>query len=565
MRRNTAKIFFVVYLFLQGTNSTKAVQALSIKVEDNEQFFYSKIERPDSSYKVKQSWFLKTIFKEKKLGRSNQSKIKKGEFLLSNLIIKEHLSNLDSPLNLALPQSSSDITNQHLYPLKLKDLENLVEANNPKLEISRERIKQQEYNLKKAISAWYPIIEMNTGPQYLQGESYNDSYADTSSKQWKTTLSVEVNWNLIDPKRAPEIAAAQNAYEKAKKSYLIELRDLQFEVKNAYFLLQNSDEGVRIGKESVNASKISLNDAQARLKAGLGTRLELLEAKTQLARDKRLLTQKIGEQKVKRRALATILNLPFEITPIADSPQQIIGEWTASLEQSIIAAYSFRNELDNIKLDIAINNSNANAALGNSQPRLSVYNIFSNDYTRGELASLDKDGSSTNNTFGLKATWRIFDGNNARSRYNYNKQIAKASAAEFANKRNTIRQEVEEDYIQLKTANQDILSSTREVAAARESLRLARLRFKEGITTQREVVNNQRDLTQAEVGYYEAITSYNTSISRLHRRTGINYIKDCKSLNKNTGTDKEIDPANLPIEQLQAITPCPQSPIIIKE
>ena len=66
-----------------------------------------------------------------------------------------------------------------------------------------------------------------------------------------------------------------------------------------------------------------------------------------------------------------------------------------------------------------------------------------------------------------------------------------------------------------------------EVLSARESLRLAKLRYKSGITTQREVVNNQRDLTDAEVRYIISVTSYNSLLADLSRQTGIENIKPC--------------------------------------
>ena len=141
----------------------------------------------------------------------------------------------------------------------------------------------------------------------------------------------------------------------------------------------------------------------------------------------------------------------------------------------------------------------------------------------------------------------------------YNKEIGYISAAKFADKRNTIRQEVEENFIEMRTANQDIASSTREVIAARESLRLARLRFKAGVTTQREVVNNQRDLTQAEVGYSEAITSYNTSIARLRRSTGIDHVKACDSPKVISNNNREIEEESLRIEPFPIIKPCSNS------
>ena len=142
---------------------------------------------------------------------------------------------------------------------------------------------------------------------------------------------------------------------------------------------------------------------------------------------------------------------------------------------------------------------------------------------------MDDYGSTTSNTIGLQATWSIFDGGRAKALYRYNKQRAEESKANFASKRNNIRKEVEESFFNLQTANQDISTMTRQVLSSRESLRLARLRFQAGVTTQREVVNNQRDLTQAEVKYADAITSYNTSLAQLRRRTGLDAIQLCKA------------------------------------
>ena len=45
------------------------------------------------------------------------------------------------------------------------------------------------------------------------------------------------------------------------------------------------------------------------------------------------------------------------------------------------------------------------------------------------------------------------------------------------------------------------------------------------MSTQREVVDNQRDLTRAELAYARAINSYNTSLAELRRRTGLDALR----------------------------------------
>ena len=87
--------------------------------------------------------------------------------------------------------------------------------------------------------------------------------------------------------------------------------------------------------------------------------------------------------------------------------------------------------------------------------------------------------------------------------------------------------EVEEVFFKLESAKLNISASYSEVLSANESLRLANLRYKSGIATQREVVNNQRDLTDSKVRYIVAVTNYNILLADLSRQTGLDNIKPC--------------------------------------
>ena len=112
---------------------------------------------------------------------------------------------------------------------------------------------------------------------------------ETYGRQWQVNGCLQVSWDLINPARVPQIAAARDRFERAGDSYLIALRDLRLGAQTAYFDLQQADEGVRIGQDSVKASLVSYRDARARFNAGVNTKLDVLEAETQLARDRNTL------------------------------------------------------------------------------------------------------------------------------------------------------------------------------------------------------------------------------------------------------------------------------------
>ena len=205
---------------------------------------------------------------------------------------------------------------------------------------------------------------------------------------------------------------------------MIALRDLRLGAQTAYFDLQRADAGVRIGQDSVKASLVSYRDARARFNAGVNTKLDVLEAETQLARDRDTLTTNLRDQDEQRRNLARVLDLPQDVTPTAATPARPSGLWKRSLQESITAAYNYREELDQLLLDISINNSQANASLAAVQPVLSFVNTTSVSRTEGQTlqSSLNNVDMSdftygVQNSTALTASWRMFDGGRARAEY----------------------------------------------------------------------------------------------------------------------------------------------------
>jgi OMF family outer membrane factor len=472
---------------------------------------------------------------ERKGGRP---RIKSGSVAPAATELTPPLLPLTAPPSLALPEQNQQVSIHELRPLTLEDALLLAEVNSPTLKAAASQAEQAKSSLRAAISSWYPTVDLSASglPEYFQSYTFQNSGSLTESygREWRVNASLQVSWDIINPRRLPQIAAARDRYEQSRDSYVIALRDLRLNTSTDYFNLQEADEGVRIGQASVRASLVSLRDARARFNAGVSTKLEVLEAETQLARDHNILTSKLGDQNRSRRTLASKLDLPQDITPTAATPARPLGSWQPSLQESIVAAFNFREELDSLLLDISINNSEANASLAAVQPVLSFVNTSSTSRSEGQSGKAsfgdidmdDYDWSAQNST-SLRATWRLFDGGRARAEYRRSKQAAEESTYRFASARDSIRLEVEQSFFGLRTAVQNIRTTETEVLSSRESLRLSQLRVQAGVSTQREVVNNQRDLTNAELRYAGAIRNYNTSLAQLRRRTGLDALVSC--------------------------------------
>ena len=477
------------------------------------------------------------------------------------------LESLVAPPPLALPNAPSQVRIHELRPLTLEEATQLAEFNSPTLKAAASRVDQAKSALRAAISAWYPTVDLSSSglPEYFASNSYRnpDFGSDQFARQWKVNGVLKVSWDLINPARVPQIAAARDRYERAGYAYLVALRDLRLGAQTVYFDLQRADEGVRIGQDSVKASLVSYRDARARFNAGVNTKLDVLEAETQLARDRDTLTTNLRDQDEQRRNLARVLDLPQDVTPTAATPARPLGLWEPSLEESTVAAYNYREELDQLILDISINNSQANASLAAVQPVLSFVNSTSASRTEGQtlkpsLNEIDMGDFTygVQNSTALTASWRLFDGGRARAEYRRSKQAAEQSRFDFADLRDQIRFEVEQSFFGLRAAIQSIEATAIEVLSSKESLRLSQLRVQAGVGVQRDVVTNQRDVTQAELKYARAINSYNSNLALLQRRTGLDALVACNEVSL-PSTKPELDQPLIPIEPTPLKTACP--------
>ena len=524
--------------------------------------------------------------------------------------LPEDQTDLGSPPSLALPDRPEQVRIRELRPLTLEESLQIVEVNSPTLKAAVSRVDQAKSRLRAAISAWYPSVNLSANgfPEYfksyryrnpdftktertvgsnlsglnpliegfndLSGQNLNtfdnetrtverDGRNEFYTREWRVNLAVSINWDIINPARVPEIAAARDQFERARDAYLIALRDLRLETSTNYFNLQASDEQVRVGQASVRASLLSLRDARARYNAGVNTKLDVLEAETQLAQDRKILTDALALQDISRRRIASLLDLPQDITPTAASPSKPLGLWEPSLQESIIAAYNYREELDQLILDISINNSRANASLAAIQPVLSFVNNWTTSRTQGQggqasWGAIDMDDYqwSASNATSLQLRWNLYDGGRARANYRASKQAAEESAYNFAAQRDSIRLDVEESFYGLRRAIQAIQTTSSRVLTARESLRLSLLRVQAGVSTQREVINNQQDLTRAELQYTEAIRDYNTFLAQLRRRTGLDALVPCGTTD--LPAEKPVTEfSDIPIEPTPIPAVCP--------
>ena len=99
-------------------------------------------------------------------------------------------------------------------------------------------------------------------------------------------------------------------------------------------------------------------------------------------------------------------------------------------------------------------------------------------------------------------------------------------------------------YLNLKLNEEKIISTLKEIESSKESVRLARLRYDVGISTLKDVLIRQNELSNAKSKNINAIFNYNLNLDELERLTFLEISKNCHKNNNKVKNNESI--CNIP-------------------
>tara|TARA_Y200000002_G_scaffold181966_1_gene150128 strand:- start:242 stop:1690 length:1449 start_codon:yes stop_codon:yes gene_type:complete len=437
--------------------------------------------------------------------------------------------------------------------LSFNDLEKIILENNLQLQNAKEDIKNASYSLEASLSKYGLQVSLDSSiPQYTNG---NDSIpgGELETSLLNTNATLTLNLPIFDPKKYPEIKSTKNKLTLAENAFEILKDDLNQEVSRRFFELQNANQELINGTRSVNSSLLSLENAKSKFNNGIGNKLDLLDAKAQLARDKQFLLDKKNSYQISKNALLQILNLDKEIE--ISQRIEILGWWDHDLDKTLLSTLQNRKRLKNILIKKSIEDLEAEFALADSRPSFFLSNQLTRSYSSGEsqVTNVDSDSfsSSFENTVALKLNWNIFDSGLSRSNYKIKKSKAQKEIINYDLQKTLIIEEVKNVFESLKSSKEKVYISKSELEASTEALKLSRLRFDNGISSQGEVIDAQKDLTAARSRFALNISRYNTNLQKIQNISKLDYSGICKNSNNNLYDLNDICSVDEPNENSQ--------------
>ena len=415
-----------------------------------------------------------------------------------------------------------------------QEIEKIV-LNNQELKSLQNLVTSASFNLSSKIAQRYPSLDFQANglPKYVAGKKYSSNSPTLKTSQFTANPSLNIKWDLIAPLRGSEIKVAKANYKIAKNNYEIKKKDLIQEARMRYHKYQKSYQDIQNKEFTLNLSITSLDNAKAKLDAGIGTKFEVLEAEAQFSRDKQSLNEKKIEHEINKISLKEILNIKGDFE--SNKEQNLIGFWNHRLNKNINEGLDKNLSLKNLLLQKSIKKSQANSFLAQNKPNIYISNTLSSTFTKGdsltEVIDSEESGSNYTNTISLNFAWSIFNG--GQNKNSYKSKIADAEAEEYAfkNLKNVLTTNISKAYLNLKLNEEKIISSLKEIESSKESVRLSRLRYDIGISTLKDVLVRQSELSNAKSKNINALYNYNLKLDELERLTFLEISKNCSNKN----------------------------------
>lgn len=290
---------------------------------------------------------------------------------------------------------------------------------------------------------------------------------------------------------------------------------IKMQTTRAYYEVLRCRKMIGVREAEVNNLQEHLNQTMIRFNEGVVAKPDVLASTVSLANAKQNYTSAQGDYEKALANLKTVMNLPSDTALVIRDEMDYVP-YTA--EQDSCTEYALENRPDYAAALYSVKQAETAIKVAEADYRPTVSASLSNSFEGDELFN-----SNTNRNWqaGISVSWNIFDNNVTSAAVNGQQARLKKSQAVAEQSRNTVCLDVQNAYIDLRTAEKNIETTKIAVSRAEEDYSLEQVRYAEGIGTNLELIDSQNKLTQARMNFYTAMYSYNVAIASLEKAMGI--------------------------------------------
>ena len=306
--------------------------------------------------------------------------------------------------------------------------------------------------------------------------------------------------------------AAKATAESFKQNVELQKQTIAVNVKTSYFTLLLARRLVGVNAAALDRALLNLKSAQGFYAVGTQPKSFVTRAEVDVANGRVSLIQSQNAVALARVSLNTAMGIAIS-TPTEVKDILAYEPYSVDSESLVTEALQHRPEYLGIK---------AQADSAAATVRQKFRNFFPNVVASGTYGGFRADFNEIY-SYGVQLTWSLFDGGNMIAQYKEAKANLDAFQARVRDTELSVWQDVQQSYLTMISAEQQIGAAQKAVDSAQENFQLSQGRFDAGVANIIELTDAQLALTQAQSSEAQALANYRISIAQLERAIGRRY------------------------------------------
>jgi len=393
--------------------------------------------------------------------------------------------------------------------------------NNPQILASQIGVAELRTRIPQARAGFYPSFNLNADASRLTAEPGLDTKQITGN--YNTGLSMRYNI-FQGGKTVASVNAARYNYQSAEAGYKSSQQDLILTVTEAYYRLLQAEQFTRVSEKTLQRAQSHLDFANARFKAGLASRSDILKAKTEqsnakldLIHTRNAVFMACGQL---NNALGQNVNSPIKI--VDDLSETVTNDaednqW--NFQTLLKNAYKYRPELRKIENQLQAQKSFIRLAKADYYPSISLDANY--NFSGAEISQLYQS-----NYVGISVSLPLFSGFSRPERVVQEKLEMRVLEQQTETLRQQISLEVWNAFLALKEVKERIVNTQVFLKDAKENLNISEGEYKEGVGSMLDVLDAETTFVAAEQRYIEALADYKIAQMVLQRAVSGKYFEE---------------------------------------
>lgn len=389
----------------------------------------------------------------------------------------------------------------------------LALKNHPSLQAADANIRSSSAQLTQSESGYYPVMSYTAGASHIQGAFvFNPSFPARHQLYNSYTTGLQLQQTIYDfGKTGGRVSANKHLVEASTFDYQSARDNVATNVQLSYFNILQAQRVIKVNEEAVAQSEKHLEKARAFYSVGRRPQFDVTKANVEVANANVNLIRSRNLLRIAKVQLENAMGIhPTSNYTLADTFE--VQPFAMDLNSAKVIAFKNRPELRSARARVEFNESLVEAEWSQHLPTLLASYVYTWNGFHLPLAS--------RYTAGVTFSLPIFQGFSVYARVQQAKANVDVAKANTDMVTESVMLDVEQNYLELKEAEERIGATSKLVEQAEENLRTAEGRYNAGVGSAIEITDAQVLLSSARITNIQALYDYNSSLIKLYRAMG---------------------------------------------